>query len=318
MKSVVFVGALWGAFAGMPGVASTIDPAQMMASFNVISLGDLDASSETEGTVYVGGNLVSHGYGVNPDQLQDGTVGGVTGSLVVGGNVTGSNINVQTGAVRIGGSQTAAIKQNGTGSIETGVTGIPTGDVTTAFESLSRDLSKRADTSGAVAHDSDQNQLSVTSGTGGPDGFALVNSSQALVTTGTFTGVTSSTGSRADVPTIVNISGETVRIGANFNQTLSNVLFNFYEATKLEIAAGFNFSILAPFAHVTSTGGGTNGVIVAGSLTQRNEFRPIDDERLFDGTLPPTETPSPVPLPASVWLLVMALGGLGVAARKRA
>lgn len=318
MRKVFFLGALLGALAASGASAATIDPAKMMASFNVISLGDLNASANTKGTAYVGGNLSSNGYDVNLNQLSDGTVGSITGSLVVGGNVSGSNVNVQTGAVRIGGSQNAIINQNGTGSIETGVSDIPTEDVTRAFQTLSRDLSRRSDTPDAIVYSSDHNSLSVTSGAAGSEGFALINSSAALVTHGTFKGVTSVNGSRANVPTIVNISGETVRIGANFNQTLSNVLFNFYEAKTLHIAAAFNFSILAPFAHVTSTGGGTNGVVVAGSLYQQNEFRPIDDSRLFDGTLPPMTQPSQVPLPASVWLLIMALGGLGVAARKRA
>ncbi len=78
MRKVFFLGALWGALAATGASAATIDPAKMMATFNVISLGDLTASSETEGTVYVGGNLTSNGYGVNPDELADGTVGGVT------------------------------------------------------------------------------------------------------------------------------------------------------------------------------------------------------------------------------------------------
>ncbi|MGI3213059.1 collagen-binding domain-containing protein [Roseovarius tibetensis] len=317
MKPTLFAGVLLGTLSASSVFASTINTTDMMASFNVITLGALDSSSETEGTVYVGGSLTTSGYGVNNDRLKEGTVGGITGSLIVGGSVTGS-INVQTGAVRIGGSNTATINQNGTGSVQFGVSGIPTGDVTAAFRKLSTDLAARSDTPGAEARADDENDLTVISGIGGSDGVAVVRGSSALVSTGTFKGVQTSTGSRADIPTIVNIPGETVRIGANFNETLSNVLFNFYEATTLDIDRAFNYSILAPFASVTSTGGGTNGVVVAGSLTQRNEFRPIDGERLFDGFPPDAgQATAPVPVPAPALLLGFALAALGFGVRKR-
>lgn len=305
------------ALAGNAVSAMAVDTAAMMSEFNVIVLGSLTASSETEGTVYVGGSLVSNGYGVNPDGLADGTVGGVTGSLIVGGSVAGNPINVGTGNVRIGGANAAIINQNGTGTVETGVSGIPTGDVTAAFQKLSTDLAALSDTPGAQAQTADQNALRIVSGTGGTDGVAVVNTTAAIVATGTFLGVQSSTGTRADVPTIVNVAGTSLTIGANYNQTLSNVLFNFFEATSLTIASGFNFSILAPFAHVISTGGGTNGVIVAGSLVQNNEFRPIDDTRLFDGFPPPSPPLTPVPLPAPALLLLGGVAALGLQKLRR-
>lgn len=203
MKPTLFAGVLLGTLSASPVFASTINTTDMMASFNVITLGALAASSETEGTVYVGGSLTTTGYGVNNDRLKEGTVGGITGSLIVGGSVTGS-INVQIGAVRIGGTNTATINQNGTGSVQSGVSGIPTGDVTAAFRKLSTDLAARSDTPGAEARADDENDLTVISGTGGSDGVAVVRGSSALVSTGTFKGVQTSTGSRADIPTIVN------------------------------------------------------------------------------------------------------------------
>ena len=56
----------------------------MMASVNVISHGDLTVSSETEGTVYVGGNLTSNGHDVNVTSTAGGTYGVVAGPLTQG------------------------------------------------------------------------------------------------------------------------------------------------------------------------------------------------------------------------------------------
>ena len=50
--------------------AATVDPSDplgLLKSFNTIALGDLNASSETQGTVFVGGDLHSNGYTVSPD-----------------------------------------------------------------------------------------------------------------------------------------------------------------------------------------------------------------------------------------------------------
>lgn len=61
-------------------------------------------------------------------------------------------------------------------------------------------------------------------------------------------------------------------------------------------------------------------MIVAGSLTQRNEFRPIDGERLFDGFPPDAgqaTATAPVPVPAPALLLGFALAALGFGVRKR-
>jgi calcineurin-like phosphoesterase family protein len=57
MRTVFFLGALWGALSATNVSAATIDPARIMSEFNVISLENLTATTETEGTVYVGGDL---------------------------------------------------------------------------------------------------------------------------------------------------------------------------------------------------------------------------------------------------------------------
>lgn len=43
--------------------AATLTAQGLLSGFNTIALGNLTASSETEGTVFVGGNLSSNGMG---------------------------------------------------------------------------------------------------------------------------------------------------------------------------------------------------------------------------------------------------------------
>ena len=113
--------------------------------------------------------------------------------------------------------------------------------------------------------------------------------------------------------TIVNVAGSDIDITGNFNQNSGSILFNFYEADRLDITSTFNFSVLAPFADVLLAGGGMNGTLVAGTLDQRSELRPYDfhgTESLFVGPLPQAEQLTAVPLPAAGAMLLAALGGL--------
>lgn len=293
-----------------PVSAASIDPLELLSSFNVIALGDLTANVHSEGTVYVGGNLtLPGGYDVNADQLSNGQVGTVSGALVVGGDVSGGNINFVNGDVVIGGVLNTRI--NRADSITIGAA-IPTAEVAEEFRALSSSLSQLADTDGSSLN-LDQNNLNILSGTG-DDGIAIVSAPAGFLSSGgsnnNFSGISS------DLTTIVNIAGLNPTLGANIESSLfDNVLLNFFEAETLNINAGVSFSILAPLAQVNVGGGGVNGTVVGGSIFQNAEIRPFEDERLFSGTLP-TDV-SPVPLPANVGFLLTAFGALAFFGRRR-
>ena len=301
----LLVGAAVLASIAQTATAATFTAQDLLHGFNNIVLTDLHATAETEGTIFVGGNY-SGGATVNPDLEPNVDLGGgVVGTFVVGGDVTGI-ANLQSGNAQVGGSITGTINNNGGGTINTGVS-VPVATVRSTLEQLSLDLSTNPDTAGGVANTSDQNNINFVSGAGDSDMIQFFNITASVLANGTFNGITAPAG----VTTIINVSGTAPVIGVNANQTLTDVLFNFYEATSLTINTAFNYSILAPFADVTQNGGGINGTVVSNNLRQNAEIRPGH----FDGNLP-NDNPQPVPVPPALALLASAFAGVGLLKRR--
>lgn len=288
--------------------AATVDAGDIIANFGLIVLNDLTASSETEVAVYVGGDVQSNGYTVNSDGVSDASIGGATGSFIVGGTVYGNNtINVDNGDAAINQLSGGITIVTNNGDLNTGVS-VPSDDVTDAFQQLSLDLAAEVDTAGVNLDTADQNIMTID---GGSDSIAVLNVTDTyanFLQSGTLTSV-STAGTL-----IVNIPGTSITIGANANSGSSNVLFNFYEATSIQVNSTFDYGILAPLADITLQSGGTNTTVVGYNVTQMTEVRGS-----FTGTLP-TSGPSvaPVPLPASGVLLMGALAGTAALRRRKA
>jgi choice-of-anchor A domain-containing protein len=295
--------------AASPASAAGLNALEIMQQFTNVTLGDLNASAETEGTVFVGGDYTG-GANINPDDLSPIDLGGgLVGTFFVAGNVgkvgNSSNPQVNNGDAFIGGSVVSgsSVIMNG-GTLTTGASGIPVSDMSTAMTELSDSLSLLSDT-GGTANLSDQNNLSFIS-VADADGFAVFNVDSSWMSNGTFTGITAAEG----VTTIINVSGTSINIGVNGNQTLTDVVFNFFEAENITLNSAFNYTLLAPYAHMNLQGGGVNGTVVTASLDQGAEIRPSN----FTGNLPGFTV---VPVPAAAPLLIGALAGLGLVSRRR-
>ena len=103
--------------------------------------------------------------------------------------------------------------------------------------------------------------------------------------------------------------------------TVDRVLWNFYDAAAITLAGSTHGTFLAPLADITTTYGGFNGNLIAGSLTGSIETHTMDygggPPTFFTGELRPTPIPTPEPTSAGL-LAVAAIGGVGLLRRRRA
>ena len=254
--------------------------------------------------------------------MPDGTVGDATGALIVGGTFSGTS-NVK-GNVALGGNQgvrqpTTQLRfflDNGSefnlnkpGTVTDGHR-IPSADVRSAFEDLSTGWAALSEV-GSYALDTAGNpKLTIGAGDGA---FAVIDFDEAEFTT-FLGGDPSITFAGSPVTTIINVAGSSIDLTRNLNKFTggNNVIFNFHEATEVDVAATFEASIFAPFAHIKALEGGADAFMVGSSIYQEIEIRTP-----FDGTVP-TPDPGVVPLPAAGWLLVAGVAGLGAIGRRRA
>ncbi len=112
---------------------------------------------------------------------------------------------------------------------------------------------------------------------------------------------------------LINVSGTSTTFdNGGVSETgvgAASVFYNLYQATNVSLPGGKDpeGSILAPLAGVTGGSGQMHGQLIAGSYQGDTQF----DSVQFTGNL------TPVPLPASVWLLVSVLGVLVCLTRRR-
>jgi len=123
----------------------------------------------------------------------------------------------------------------------------------------------------------------------------------------------------AGATVIINVDGTSDTLGnaiyvngvqthgdSNLNE---DILFNFADATSVDISNGLDASVLAPFALLTDNGGQIDGNFIAAQIdiTGNGEAHNVE----FTGTLPDPNSPASTPEPAS--LALMGTGLLGIA-----
>lgn len=259
-----------------------------------------------------GGNLnLSNGQVVNVGGNVGANVAGTNGAtLNVGGTVTGArNFNGATVNENLGGGWNAA----STAQVIATEAATLTADLT-ALSGALRDLALVNNPSSFVSG----GQGPIFNAVNGGNGYALFNVAGSVFNSGEI----AFTQSGGPMPIIVNVSGTSINWTANavggYNASLNPFLiWNFYEATSINISRGTFGSILAPLATLANSTA-IEGSVVVRNLVQGGEVHlgtyNGHNDFLDDGNTPGGVIPEP-----STWMMLIAGFGLvGVSMRRRA
>jgi len=322
-----------GASAALVGTSISTGIAALK-EWNLVAFNNFSSQNHVDGRVLVGNNFTagqnfavlnnnvpSSSYGTSA--LTVGNAAQMAGSInapgvQVGGNLSGSFNNNGNGAVQVGGtaqSQQNFTVQSGLGQNFTNTLLSQSADIKQSLTSLSANLAALAN-SGTVALGGDSNNQTLTVTGTGLSVFNMTeaqfegNSNQQLL-------VTVPSGATL----VVNVAGTDI----DFNRTLnrftndSNVIWNFYQATTVDIARQFSGSVLGVFADIT---GGNSGNI-DGSVVGNNVFQNANGEihnNYFQGDLSSVgggSVVSTAPEPSTWAMLLLGFGLVGAVLRRR-
>ena len=318
------------AFAVVAVTGANAQSLDALSVFNIITTGDFNSQSDIEGRTLVGGNFTnsnSTNFATRLDQnAQDQTDASL---IVVGDIVNGNAINVLAGSVVVGGTvngRNVQLNQNNRTVTFTENANINFDDTFTQLTLASQSLSTLAMNNGNTVvfpgNSGGTTTFNIGSGVA-QDGLAVFNVTEDVFDTrlGNTIDITGVQNTNRDV--VINVgSGDDgiVNIGTNFlngfNQDANQVriVFNFFDATEINIATNFFGNILAPNAEINPQAN-IDGSVFAESLTTQSELH----IPTFDGNIEFEQVPYliayQVPEPSST--LLLGLGGLGLLIRRK-
>jgi choice-of-anchor A domain-containing protein len=293
---------------GASAHAGVLNLSQMSGGANVLTFHDFSATgSDVEGALVAGGNVSLSNYSVNA--LDKDAFGAMGYALVAGGDLTLKSGSINKGTVYVGGKTTLT---SAASPVTTTAKPIDFSAVQTYYTSLSTALTKTGATGSAMEQ---WGGIKLTgNGKGGVDVF---NVSSSLFQSSTWWQLQDLVPGET---LVFNVSGKagTFNNGNIGFDTLSsyNVLFNFYEATTVNVTSVIG-SILAPYATVQGGGGVIHGNVIADAWMANTQvdadhgFKAVEIAGLKLDDNKVKSAASTVPEPGSIALL---LGGLAAAA----
>jgi choice-of-anchor A domain-containing protein len=327
-------------FTAMTSQAATSAPltaTQVLNQFNVVSLTNINSQSHIDGRTWAGGTVSGGEYGGHWSSTPQSAYAGLTtvgsasnvkvngGGAVVGGAIANSIVN--SGASVIGG---AASNTNFNGAMYAaggysggqtnggflsataaallpGVQAAQSTDFSQVLNGLSTSLSKLSSTGSTVAMSGNKATFNAVANAGGVAVFDLTAIDESLFKLGEF-----QFNLNGASTVIFNTDVLSASIGANFlgggAQAIgSKAIWNFYEATNLNITSQFGGAILATDAYLKNSQNLEGGVFVKELAQGPGEIhlQPFTGNLTF---LPPV---SPVPEPDSLALFAAGLAVLG-------
>jgi choice-of-anchor A domain-containing protein len=346
------------------------DPAaglKAMQELNLIVLGNLNAQGqEVEGKSFVGGNVTGNGtnWGVGNakqgsasssrptltvvgdmkqgnTQLNNGKNGatsnvGTPPGMVVGGNVSGLNVNAKGaevviggnlnnfngasgGSVKVGGKTTGYTNANGS-SISSGLGSVFAESLVTGLmaerDALAADLTALSATLASLTLA--DNPSSIIMGSQGPvfqvaaggNAFALFSIEASLLSKGQIDFALKD----SPLPIVVNVFGDKVVWNANpvggYNASLNPfIIWNFVDAKVIETNRMVHGSVLAPLAKLTNSTP-IEGTVVAREMQMKGEVH-LGSYAAGDAFL------EAIPEPGTWAMLITGFGMVGAAMRRR-
>lgn len=263
--------------AALTTIAGSTHAATTFTDFNLVVLGNLDSTSEVEGRAAIKGNLSGPASNYATKLLPRPSWLGVD-TLIVGGDLQATNIQVEAGNLRLGGSQgSTLVNFNGGGSkiVDSGAASIVDG-FGSQMQSARLSLSSLSPTASVTLPGSQPAGVTFNAvpGAGGVavftvDGNSLFNNDKVQQMDLNLNGASS---------VVINVMGSSVTWnhgnmvgGFTTADARAKVIWNFYQATSIDLTSkGLNGSLLAPNAAV-SFQGVIEGSAFVGSMTQRGE-----------------------------------------------
>lgn len=267
------------------------------SGYSYFVFGDVNQSNaQSKGAAAIGGNATFSGYGLG-EQLPSSS----TYSLVVGGDLDYSNSVVHKGSLLVGGTTKLTNVKISDGTASQGKL-IDFAAAKSQYGALS---DKLADMGANSNYSLSYGNLVFTGTDGALNTFTIKAADFQSASSMSINAPTGST-------VVINVAGDLINfqnLGLSVKGTdKSNVLFNFYEATSLNLA-GLTVlgSVLAPDAAVKFSNGTIQGTLISDSLTGGGTF----EYSAFKGNLPMA-----VPEP-SAFALIGAAGALALLRRRR-
>lgn len=305
MKSAVTALAL--SIASLSGAqAAVLDLNAYLGNANVFSFNDFSAPyADVQGAILAGGNVNLTSYTVN---LNNKDAYGHY-AMVVGGSLNFGNGNIKNGDVYVAGSVTYP---SWGAPLDSGYTTTTGGTAPVNLKQLANGLVSASAELGAIKSTGTASQVnSQIFLTGSKSAVEVLTVDAAMMNSATEFVLSNFS---ADATLIVNVLGNVATIQGGYQQFDNyNVLFNFVNATTLNIGTGANISILAPTASVNGGSGVIDGNVVVKSwnsgvqINSGNAFNVVDVPGLATA----------VPEPETYAMLLSGIGLIGLIGRRR-
>src|SRR3984957_3941899 len=283
-----------------PARSEALTAKDILSSFNLVTTGNVSTQSDIVGDAVVGGDLSGATFFGGGSHIP------ASPTLYLFGKLN-SSLNLNSGgSLYYAGSTTPRqhVNYNGGGKLHTTLPN-PLGYYTDPLTDLSTQLSDLTATTGTSFVKGNFNA-------GSNMGIVVFDISGSALTSDLVNHDISFTG-KGVTSYIINVIGNfTDPNSTHFNIDQEDALFNFEDATKVNLGQ-WGASILAPDAALTITGGGNiEGSVFAKSFLGGGE---LHNNNLFNGALP---TIAAVPEPSTWAMLFAGFAGLGFLGWRRA